>query len=81
METLTRYANRDGERRVVLTVIEGDVLPYSLSDEPSEPHSPGAYFLLDSHATREAAQEAAEAHADLAIEIGTYEARAQRVFA
>jgi hypothetical protein len=80
-ETLIRYTNRDGARRVTLTVLDDGDRPYSLSDEPAEANSPGTYFLLDSHATREAAQDAAEEHADAAIEHGTFEARAMRVFA
>ena len=81
METLIRYANRDGDRQVTLLVVDSDPLAYSLTDEPYPTNSPGASFLLDRHPTREAAQEAAEEHAAAAIELGTYEARALRVCA
>ena len=80
-ETLVRYRNRDGDRQVLLTLADGDLNPFSLSDAPAEYGAPGVYFLLDSYATREAAQEAAEAHADAAVELGTYEARALRACA
>ena len=79
MQTLTLYSNRDGDRQVVVVVLHDDELPYTLSDTPAEYGAPGVYFDLDSHATLAEAQEAAEAHADAAVELGTYEARALRV--
>jgi hypothetical protein len=73
METLTRYRNQDGDRAVVLTVVEGADLPFSLTDRPHAERWAGTHFLLDSYATREDAQEAAERHADACEEHGTYE--------
>ena len=73
METLTRYRNQDGDRGVVLTVVEGVEHPYSLTDRPADDRWAGTHFLLDSYATREEAQEAAEQHAEACVAEGTYE--------
>lgn len=75
MQTLTRYTNRDGNREVILTTDDDPQARFTLTDAPPGAFAaPGTYFLLSSYATREDAQEAAEQHADLAAELGTYEA-------
>ncbi len=73
METLTRYRNQDGERAVVLTIVDGVDCPYALTDSPADDRWPGTHFLLECYATREEAQEAAEQHADACVAEGTYE--------
>ncbi len=73
METLTRYRNEDGDRAVVLTVVDGTDRPYALTDKPDGDAWAGTQFLLDSYASREEAQEAAEQHADACVAEGTYE--------
>ncbi len=74
-QTLTRYANQDGDRQVVMTVHAGLERPFALADVPAGGFgAPGTHFMLGAHATCEAAQEAAEAHATLCVEEGTYEA-------
>jgi hypothetical protein len=73
METLTRYRNQDGDRAVVLTVVDGTDRPYALSDRPADETWAGTHFLLECYATPEDAQEAAERHADACVEQGTYE--------
>lgn len=79
MDTLVRYRSTDGDRRVVVLKLPGADRPFALADEPDHDRWAGVHFLLESYATREEAQEAAEAYADLAVELGTYEARAVNV--
>jgi len=79
METLVRYTSVDGDRRVVVLEVPGTDHPFALTDEPDHDGWPGVHFLLECYATREEAHEAAEAYADLAAELGTYEARAVNV--
>jgi len=79
METLVRYRSTDGHRRVVVLEVPGTDRPFALTDQPDHDRWAGVHFLLECYATREQAQEAAEAHADLAVELGTYEARAVNV--
>ena len=79
METLVRYLSCDGRRAVTLTVVDDAERPFVLSDHPDDAARVGTHFLLESYTTREQAQEAAEAHAELAVELGTYEARAINV--
>jgi hypothetical protein len=77
--TLARYRSVDGDRAVTLTVVDGVKRPFALVDCPADTTVAGTHFLLQSYASLEDAQEAAEAHADLAAELGTYEARAVHV--
>jgi hypothetical protein len=72
-EVLARYRNRDGARAVVLTVLDDTDDPYSLADRPDNDEWAGTHFLLGAHRTLEAAQKAAERHADACVEHGTYE--------
>jgi hypothetical protein len=72
-ETLTHYRNRDGDRAVVLTVVDGTDRPYALSDQPDHDAWAGTHFLLDCYTTPEAAREAAEAHAAACVKHATYE--------
>ena len=73
---LVSYTNRDGDRQVRLT--EHDDGRYSISDEPAgDGRRPGTYFpLLDVVDTRAEAERVAGRHVALALEFGTYEARA-----
>ena len=75
LETLIRYANQDGDRQVALFELPLTDRPFGLHDVPAAGFGePGTYFMLDAFTTREEAQEAADAHADLCVREGTYEA-------
>ena len=74
---LLRYVNRDGDRQVTLHETAGS---YDLCDEPAgEGRRPGVYFFLGGYESRAEADRVAGRHVALAMEFGTYEARAVTV--
>ncbi len=73
--TLIRYENQDGERQVALHVHPELEHPFALADLPMEGFGVvGTHFMLGAYATREKAEQAADAHVAICADEGTYEA-------